>query len=111
MTRAEYFVRQRDLVRSQARAEHRQAALIRRAHREFYASLVEAVRKGENPKIDKQALAQRIEGIIRAESVKPAEEAEALQTEMEVSLLGEAVARAVRERRKNAAPVGRRIYQ
>jgi hypothetical protein len=99
VTREDYFARQRGLARSQARAEHRQAALIRRAHREFYAPLIEAVRKGESPAIDKQALSQRIETIIRSESVKPAEEAEALQAEMEASLLGKPP-----EQIKNAAP-------
>jgi hypothetical protein len=88
MTREQYFSRQRALAKSQARAEYRQAVLIRRAHREFYAPLITAVSKGENPEIDKQALAQRIEAIIRAESIKPAEEAATLQAEMEASLLG-----------------------
>jgi hypothetical protein len=90
LTRDEYFARQRSLVKSQARAEYRQAVLIRRAHREFYAPLIEAVSKGDPPQIDRQDLAERIEAIIRAESVKPAEEAEALQAEMEASLLGKA---------------------
>jgi hypothetical protein len=101
VTRDEYFTRQRGLARSQARAEYRQAVLIRRLHREFYAPLIEAVGKGENPQIDKQALAGRLEEIIRTESVKPAEEAEALQAEMEASLLGKV---ASKEALKNAAP-------
>jgi hypothetical protein len=88
MTRTEYFARQRDLAKSQDRAERRQAALVRKAHREFYAPLIEAVSKGESPRVDRQALAERIEAIIRTESIKPAEEAEALQAEMEASLLG-----------------------
>jgi hypothetical protein len=104
LTRDEYFARQRGLVRAQARAEHRQAVLIRRAHREFYAPLIEAIRKGENPPVDKMALSQRLEEIIRTESVKPAKEAEALQAEMEASILGEEAARIIRERRANAAP-------
>jgi hypothetical protein len=54
--------------------------------------------------MDKAALSGRLEEIIRAGSVKPALEAEALQAEMEASLLGEEEARAGRERRENAAP-------
>jgi hypothetical protein len=106
MTRDDYFARQRGLARSQARAERRQAILIRQAHREFYAPLIEAVRRGEAPRIDREALAERIEAIIRAESVKPAEEAEALQAEMEASLLGTAPIKSVRNRYEigNAAP-------
>jgi hypothetical protein len=88
LTREEYFSRQRGLAKSQARAEYRQEVLLRRVHREFYAPLIAAVRKGEDPQIDRQALAERIEAVIRTESVKPAEEAEALQAEMEASILG-----------------------
>jgi hypothetical protein len=106
LTRTEYFARQRGLIRSQARAEYRQAALIRRLHREFYAPLIKAASHGETVQIDKQALAERLEKIIRTESAKPAEEAETLQAEMEASILGE---EAVQERRKNAA--GKKKYK
>jgi hypothetical protein len=89
VTRQEYFQRQRDLEKSQARAEARQAQLLRAAHREFFAPYIAAIRQGETPPaIDKAALAQRIEAIIRAESVKPAEEAATLHAEMEAYLLG-----------------------
>jgi hypothetical protein len=101
MTRAEYFQRQRGLVRSLQRAEARQAALIHRAHQEWYAPLIAAVRTGKPlPIFDQQGIAERLYEIISTESTKPAEEASILQAEMEDSLLGHQVRKPI----PNAAP-------
>jgi hypothetical protein len=89
-------------MRAELRAETTQAKLIKKAYREFYAPVIETVRRGETPNIDRGALAERLITIIRAEARKPADEAAEIQAEMEASIFAGLGLRSAPETRKNA---------
>ena len=88
MTRKEYFARQRALSRLQAKQEAAQTRLIHAAHMEAYRPFIAALRQGKAGHIDREALAEKITGIIRDEGGKPAREARALHSAMEAEIFG-----------------------